>query len=91
MIDLSLRVVKTDGSDLTLPVAPKTVVAFERQFGMGIGKAFQTEQKAEHLYWMAWKAQANSGAVVKPFDGWLDDVVSVELVEQDAAPLTGAA
>jgi hypothetical protein len=91
MIDLSLRVVKADGTDVVLPVMPKTVVAFERQFGMGIGKAFQSEQKAEHLYWMAWKAQANTGAVVKPFDGWLDDVVSVELVEDAAVPLTGAA
>jgi hypothetical protein len=47
-------------------------------------KAFSTEQKMEHLYWLGWKAQQSSGAVVKPFDGWLDTVDSVEVVDADS-------
>ena len=38
----------------------------------------------EHLYWLGWKAQQSSGVVVKPFDGWLDTVESVEVVEADS-------
>ena len=53
---------------------------------VGIGKAFSTEQKAEHMYWLAWKCVANSGAVVKPFEGWLETVVDVQMVEEPARP-----
>jgi hypothetical protein len=40
----------------------------------------------EHTYWLAWKADHAAGNVVKPFDGYLDDIVSVEL-EESPAPL----
>lgn len=91
MLNLTLRVVRPGGDEKTYAIIPKVVVAFERQFGVGIGRAFQEQQKAEHLYWLAWKAEQASGAVVKPFDDWLDNVNDVELIEDDAAPLTGGA
>jgi hypothetical protein len=52
-------------------VTPKVEVEFERKFGLGIGKAFM-EQKREHQHYLAWLAVKASGAVVKPFDGWLE-------------------
>lgn len=85
MISLNLRVTTTDGSR-DYEVRPKTVVAFEREFGMGVGKAFQSEQRAEHIYWLAWRAVKDSGTVVKPFDGWLDEVQDVEMLEADDRP-----
>lgn len=85
MISLNLRVTTADGAR-EYEVKPKTVVEFERQFGMGIGKAFQTEQRAEHIYWLAWRSVKDSGQVVKPFDGWLDDVADVEMIEADDHP-----
>lgn len=85
MISLTLRVVTADG-ERDYRLTPATVVAFERQFGMGIGKAFASEQKAEHVYWLAWKAMAQSGAVVKPFDGWLESIVDVQMVEDQVRP-----
>lgn len=76
---------KADGSKRTVPVLPKTQVAFERHFGMGLG-AMASENRLEHIYWLAWDAEHTAGHVVKPFDGWLEDVVAVDL-EDDAAPL----
>ncbi len=72
-----------DGQDYDYPVTPKVEVDFERKFGVGIGKAFQ-EQKREHQHYLAWLAVKASGAVVKPFDGWLETVENTEVsVETD--------
>lgn len=87
MISLTLRV-KTESGESTYTVGPKVQVAFEREFKVGMPVAFSREQKVEHLYWIAWKAVANSGEVVKPFDGWLETVEAVEIVEADSGPLS---
>jgi hypothetical protein len=84
MINLTLRVTDSSGNTNDYTVGPKVQVAFEREWKLGMPKAFSTEQKMEHLYWLGWKAQQSSGAVVKPFDGWLDTVESVEVVEADS-------
>jgi len=91
MISLNLRVTTTSGSsDFT--VGPKVQVAFEREFKVGLPKAFAADQKMEHLYWLAWKCASDAakagGPPVKPFDGWLDTVESVEVVGADADPLS---
>ena len=85
MISLTLRVVTAD-SERDYRLTPSVVVAFERQFGMGLGKAFTSDQKAEHVYWLAWKAVQAAGGVVKPFDSWLESVVDVEMVEDAVRP-----
>jgi hypothetical protein len=84
MINLTLRVTDSNGSSNDYTVGPKVQVAFEREWKVGMPKAFASEQKMEHLYWLGWKAQQSSGAVVKPFDGWLDTVESVEVVDADS-------
>lgn len=83
---LKLTVTKTDGSSRTFPVTPKVIVAFEREFKQGLVSAYSNDNRMEHTYWLAWKAEHAAGHVVKPFDGYLDDIVSVEL-EETAAPL----
>jgi hypothetical protein len=85
VISLTLKVVTAD-SERDYRLTPSVVVAFERQFGRGIGKAFASEQKAEHVYWLAWKAEQQSGAVVKPFDSWLDTISDVQMVEETVRP-----
>ena len=91
MISLNLRVTTTSGSN-DYTVGPKIQVAFEREFKVGLPKAFAADQKMEHLYWLAWKcaseAAKSGGAAVKPFDGWLDTVESVEVVGVDEDPLS---
>jgi hypothetical protein len=44
------------------------------------------EQKSEQLYWLAWESERATGNVVKPFDQWLDTLVSVG-IEVDSVPL----
>ena len=76
-VSLSCKVWQ-NGSEAEYPVTPKVEVEFERKFGVGIGKAFQ-EQKREHQHYLAWLAVKASGAVVKPFDGWLETVENTEV------------
>ena len=91
MITLNLRVTTSNGTD-DYTVGPKIQVAFEREFKVGLPKAFAADQKMEHLYWLAWKcameAAKSGGPAVKPFDGWLDTVESVEVVGVDEDPLS---
>ena len=86
MISLTLKVTTENGAK-DYSVGPKVQVAFEREFKVGLPKAFSADQKMEHLYWLAWKASHAAGEVVKPFDGWLDTVQAVEVVGQDEVPL----
>lgn len=83
MFGLTLRVVTKD-SDEEVGVSPGTVVAFERQFQTGLGRAFQSDQKAEHIFWLAWKATKSK----KGFEAWLDDLVDVQIVEGSERPLS---
>lgn len=82
MISLTLRVTH-DGDTNEYAVGPKVQVAFEREWKVGMPKAFASDQKVEHVYWLAWKAQQASGAVVKPFDGWIEGLEGVEIVQGD--------
>lgn len=82
---MKVTVEKVDGSKDTYPILPVTQVAFERQFKCGLG-SLASDARMEYLYWLAWDAEKRAGKVVKPFDGWLDDLVSVE-EEEEAAPL----
>ena len=86
-----LRVVieYADGTTSHLVVKPATVVAFEREHNVGLG-ALSTDRRMSYIYWLAWDAEKRTGKVVKPFDGWLDEIVDVDL-EDDAAPLGPAA
>jgi len=87
MIGVSLQIEIPDET-YTIPVTARGAVNFERQFKMGITKAFADQQKIEHLYWLGWEQTRLSGRVVKPFDSWLDQVIKVQFVfEGESAPL----
>jgi len=81
---IKLRVGFVPGSTLepgTYPVTPVVQVAFEREFRIGVGRAFSSDDmRQEYVYWLAWKAMHCAGRVVKPFDEWLGDLTSVEVV-----------
>lgn len=86
MTNWRIVIKKTDGSSLEIDVTPRTVVAFERYFKVGLANAFTNDQKMEHLYWLAWDSERVAGNVVQVFDKWLETIVSVDMVV-DAAPL----
>jgi hypothetical protein len=85
-----LVVVTNDSTD-SYPITPKVQVEFERQFKVGLAKAFQDDVRVEYLYWIAWKASHAAGKVVKPFDSWLDEVVDVQLEDVPTAPFDATA
>ena len=90
---ITLRVLH-DGTESVLTAGPAVIVAFERKWGVGIGKAM-AEVKVEHIAWLAhqaaWREAQSNGGSVKPFDGWLDALEDIEAVgEDDAAPLSSA-
>lgn len=86
MVQLTLRVTTERGADEYV-VTPKVQVLFEREFKMGLPKAFTAEPRMEHVYWLGWRAMQAAGEVVKPFDEWLGSVRSVEMVEGAEVPL----
>jgi hypothetical protein len=82
MIDISVSVERRDGTREEFPVYPPTIIAFERWAKMGISAAFTSNSvKFEHLYYLAWLAEKDSGAVVKIFDEWLKTIKKVDIVE----------
>jgi len=91
---ITLRVCH-DGTEAVLTAGPAVIVAFERKWGIGIGKAM-AEVRVEHLAWLAhqaaWReAKHGDGPGVKPFDGWLDALEDIEAVgEDDSDPLSSA-
>jgi len=82
MITWQLKVTKTDGSINTFLVGPRQIVAFERYWKMGLLKAFQNEQRMEHLFWLAWEAERSTGNVVPLFsEAYFDTLINVEIDE----------
>jgi hypothetical protein len=82
---MKITVEHVDGTTVDLTVKPVTIVAFERQFGVGLG-ALQQDGRMEYVYWLAWDSEKRAGRVVKPFDGWLEDVADID-VDDEPAPL----
>lgn len=85
MIGTVLRV-QLPGETIDVPVTPRAAVNFERHFKSSIWKAITEEFKVEHQYWLAWECVRLSGRVVKPFDGWLEEVINVEYAKVDNEP-----
>lgn len=80
---LHLTVEHDNGAPETFDVRPATVVGFERKFGIGFAAAL-SDLHMEHMYWLAWDSEHKAGNVVKPFDAWLESVVDVDIVKDDA-------
>jgi hypothetical protein len=81
-----ISITRVDGSTDEYGITPKTFVAFERHFKIGLANAFANDQKMEHLYWLAWDSERTAGKVVPLFDKWLEDIAAVDVVV-DSAPL----
>ncbi len=90
MFTAKANITRIDGTLVSYPITPKVIVSFERHFKVGLQAAFLQDQHMEHTFWLGWEAERAAGQIVKPFDGWLDDIARVELVDE-AAPLDATA
>jgi hypothetical protein len=82
MASFNVQVVMGDHTHV-FPVKPRTILAFERKFAMGMGKAFTQDHRHEHIFFLGWEAMRSSGHVVKPFESWLEEVEEVELIPKE--------
>lgn len=81
---MQLKVKLVDGYEGIHKITPAVEVAFEKQFKGGMAKLFREEERAEHLYWLAWECLRRSGQTVRPFEnGFLDQLDAIELVDDD--------
>lgn len=88
---MEITIEKADGSTDTVTILPKTIVAFERQYGTGLG-AIKDSGKMEYIYWLAWDAESTktrlSGGATKLFDDWLETVATVDVKDDVPTPLS---
>lgn len=84
---MRLTVTPATGEPYQITVTPAVIVAAERHFGKGMNQLFGEQMSYEALAWLAWKATHRSGAVVKPFDEWLDGIEGIEAGDETAIPL----
>ena len=66
---LKLTIEKSDGETTTVPVRPRTQVAYERHFKTALNSDIGMEQ----LYWLGW----HSSGTVEKFDNWLNNIESI--------------
>ena len=61
------------GAPVEVTTTPFDVVAFERAYGLGFGKAFAAVDalRMEHQLWLAWHAHKRSGGTQEEFEGWM--------------------
>lgn len=82
MLRISVSVERRDGNREDFPVLPPTIIAFERWAKMGLASAFGGgDAKFEHIYYLAWLAEKDSGNTVKVFDEWLKNVADVDVID----------
>ena len=74
------------GELIDVKVSPRAAVNFERHFKIPFTKIFKDDLSMEHVYWLAYECVRLSGRVVKPFEGWLEELVNVGWVFGDEEP-----
>ena len=78
------------GNEMMLTAIPVDIVAFEREHHCAI-KTISEEQKFEDLCWLAWQVARRTRKTGQDFDAWLEDLNSIEVVDEVAvAPLDPA-
>jgi len=85
---MRLRIEPITGDAYEVNVTPKVIVELERQFSKPMTDILSADSVSfEAIYWAAWKGTQVSGRPAKPFDEWLNDIDSVEFVEEARIPL----
>jgi|APCry1669188910_1035180.scaffolds.fasta_scaffold116917_3 hypothetical protein len=85
---MRLRIEPIQGDAYEVNVTPKVIVELERHFSKPMTDILGGDSVSfEAIYWAAWKGTQIAGRPTKPFDEWLDDVETVEPVEEARVPL----
>ena len=87
--------VSVDGTRLSAPLTPATIIAFERHYKVNYLQALADlssgDSRVEYMYWLAWEALRRAKLFGDTFDVFLDaadGVVHVDAIpEADVGPL----
>lgn len=80
---MKLKVTYEGGDVVEVNAGPRAQVALERQFGVGIGNAFD-EKRMEYVFYLGWAALHFGGREQdKDFDDFLSRIEDVEAVDED--------
>ena len=60
------------------------MVKFESQFNLSIAN-LEKDLKITHLLFLAWASETRTKATAKPFDEWVDEVVSISASDDPKA------
>ena len=74
---LPLRIV-VDGVERVVTAQPTDIVAFERQYKMGL-QSMGADPRVEHLAWLAWHVERRHKNTVLDFESWLDGMDELEM------------
>lgn len=88
--DVVLQFSSRDGFTGTLRsfTSPGDQVAFERHFGVGLGR-LEEEKRAEWVLWLIWRAWDRETKAGVEFEAFLDDLSDYDLPTGDADPEAG--
>lgn len=67
-------------------VTPRVEVDWEAHHNKAFGATFMGEPKRTEWYYLAWLAVKHAGHVVKPFDGFINELAEVTVVADGEGP-----
>ena len=80
MFRIRVTVEKRDGSVNTYDVYPTAISDFEEYVKMGLVSAFsEANSRMSNLYYLAWLAEKDSGAVVKTYENYKKELAHVSV------------
>lgn len=75
-INLQIEYSNKPGETKEVTCLASDMVKFESHFNLSIAN-LEKDLKITHLLFLAWASEARTKATAKPFDEWVDEVVTI--------------
>jgi hypothetical protein len=79
---INLRIDYTNGESKDITCSARDLVAFEEKFSRSVAK-LESEFRLTDLLFLAWHSEERRKETKKDFDGWLEDVESIGVSDND--------
>lgn len=78
-IELTIRY--DTGETVTVRIAPRDILEFERKYNVSISAL--ADGKYEYICYLGWQASKRTGSNPKPFESWVDTLEWIGLQENE--------
>lgn len=79
----TMKITHLDGTEVICHGKPRDIVDYEHKFKGPLGMMFnENGMFQEHMWFFAWCAERRVNADLPDFETWLDDLDSVEIIEE---------